>query len=388
MKDWFEIDTGQLLTGSQAQKLDESEVLFLPEAITAPDFPPEGIDSNSYSPLDRAGWQPENYVQFGRWALRTVNDGVPREDWEPLTVQQVKRLAALGLAPTPKAISHRFTTFSEFKRRIGSPIAYERGRYDGWSLEDYINYAKKYTTGLPLSSLQYEELHRAGKGPGTSNIDAAVGGTRELNDYLGFPDTSRWEEPEYIEWGERVIRANLDTQLSIPLVTVLASRRRGPNVRTIQRRFGWRKFKDASINAHEVRQQYFRDRAAYDQVADELVPNIEASDYREIGRYIVAQDCLPSASPEHLLNIAQRTGSLVVEIRHKHQQITAGHIEMVAISKGVFDDIWPGKEDYREFLHVSAEEVDICRQALVAERRKRSQLQKERERQDVETPIA
>lgn len=71
----------------------------------------------------------------------------------------------------------------------------------------------------------------------------------------------------------------------------------------------------------------------------------------------MARKCLPNATNQRLLDIAQDPGSLYLALRSSNPLLTKADVELIAVSIDVFDEVWPGKEDYRKYLHVTSGEL-------------------------------
>jgi hypothetical protein len=363
---WFDTRAGDVLVGraAAADRIDEAgpDIVPLPELLTRKDFPYKYGD---YERVPNREFTDEDFLAMGRWALSLVQERLG--DRQPLSTAHISRLSALGLMPHLVYVGQRFDSFSNFKRQIGSPIRYDRMQYANWSTADFVAYAQSridHLGHLPTMG-DYQQWFTEGVGPSFRLIEDRLGGLKPLHDLLGYPDISRWEEDDFIDWGVRAMKANKG-RLTLITATVLAHRRRGPSPWTIDRDCkSWSRFKQLVTQAYAEEQSqqaekldWYAQLFAAGKLPEQLRlvhPNQLAA---VVGRYRVICDCVPNLPPARKISLSLGPSSgLIAGIRRYASAISPGYIEMIASSKGLYDDIWP-LEEYKTYLRVSDEEYE------------------------------
>lgn len=378
---WFDTQAGKMIAGEAAyeEAVTQSfpgDIVPLPELLLAPDFP--------YQPRDfverrtKQLWSREEKLALGHWALKLLEDGAG----EPRMLKSephIERLHILGLSPSARAFNE-FGPFSAFRESVGSPIENrgEYGIYANWSIKDFVDYARELEKQIGDKPEQ-GDFERAG-GPTHGMIYSRVGGVRKLNEYLGYPNIQEWDKDDFIAWGTKVIAANGAERLTTALVRVLSRRRHGPGDRTIIRHFTrWSHFKQQAIDTYGYEaedaacmQQHKLDR--YKQMLElGTLPSeygeLEESELlRRAGRYLVVRDCIPTLAKHTRNRLASSSGPIIPLLRSLQPQLSAGQIEMVAVSQGVFDDLWP--------IDPGLENLKVTDSELAAENAKQAVINK------------
>jgi hypothetical protein len=383
---WFDSSTGEVVEDpdSIAQRLqgsDQNSFRPLLELLDAEEFP---FKKGDFEVQRTKEWPKDKCIELGKWTLGVIN---PDDDQSrPLSENLMRRLYILGLSPSKWHLKHQFNSFAEYIAAVGSPVFRDYIHYRDWTIEDFVNYAKGISNGLSRKTkkkLYINDInqHRvAGNGPGYKLIRSRVGGLRKLNDLIGFPDVHSWEYDDYIDYGVKVAEANPDRGATPSLVEILAQRGRGPYEWTIANKFGtWRKY------AEQVR--FAADSIQYDRqskmqsyrsgVESGIYPaafgNLEDDKLaRAIGLYRISEFCLRNVSQEERAAAATKIPSnFIREAMESDKSLTAGHIEMIAVTLDVFDEVWPNnghlgylKVGKREYAEYRAKENDQIRRYL------------------------
>lgn len=366
---WFDTRDGKLLVGeaSYSQSVEQSlpgDVVPLADLLVQPEF--------SYKTGDfvergrRIEWDTDQKLAAGRWVLGLLEQATGEP--QVLTTGHFDRLRVLGLAPDPTAL-REFGGIQGFREQVGSPLD-DRGRYGTYrkfTPDQWLDFARRVEArvgGMPTA-----DDYAADGGPSKTMLLLYAGGVNKLNDQLGYPDIKSWKKEDYLDWAVKVIKVNGEQNFNLPVIRVLAARRRGPDGWTIRQNCkSWSAFKEEAIDTY----QFWREEEEY-EIGQKLdwykhlmarghLPaeygDLERSElFRRAGRYRVVSDCLPNIDETLKRSIAAETSSLYRAVRRCAPGLTDGHIEMVAVSLKVFDDIWPMEEEDLEYLRVSDEEI-------------------------------
>ena len=371
----FDMDRGVLLKDplEQREAVEAgSTVIRIGELITSESVE---LTAESYEKGEFRHWTNEDYLQFGRQALRIVQPyephrrGRPPKASLPLTERHAQRLYFAGLGPERRtyAARKRFGSFAEFQRQIGSPVNIPNGFFDDWTIDDFTDYARSIhrSTGRRPRMQDFDDFARASKSrrlPGYQVIQERYGGIAFINERLGFPDYAKWAKDEYIDWALRVIRANPDKKLNIPLVDELSKRQRGPSVSKIIRTFDqWARF---LLDVERAERLQAASEAVADQAVNDLVTNFvphqetapqEFPDYSEqdketyvcmftLVKKITARDSTARTVSQRFVKERNHT-PILHRVRQSIPDISQADIEVTAMELGVFDRLWPDDED-------------------------------------------
>ncbi len=368
---WFDTRDGALLIGREAAipRLNEagSDVLPLAEILEAEEFP-YGI--HEYDKTEVEDWTKEDYINYGRWVLNIIKT---EEELQPITRRHIVRLYQLGLGPrhTHMLEACQAKTWWELRREVGSPPGHDIGRFLEWTLQDFVNYARSLEAELKRkpTELDYAQASIKRDGPTPRIIDSRLpGGVGYLNENLGYPNIHNWTKDDYVSWGAKVIKANGGRTITSQFPKILSKRKRGPSDRTIYNHFGnWDNFiTQAEEEFIQLEQEARTSRVSKlkhytEMVKDGTLPT-EFSNLDEeqliqgAAKYLVVSKCAPDLSSYQKLVISQRQHTYVEALMNAKEGLTAGKIEIIAISLEVFDDIWPMKEDL-SYLYISDEEL-------------------------------
>jgi len=349
-------------------------IVPLGQLLASEDFP---YAADPYPKLNAAEWQPEDYRALGMVALDSLRaEGLLDE---AVSWRHLQRLYKLGLGPD----SHRYTrhagskysSLTDFQKDIGSPFNNANGAFIDWTVEDYTNHAKTLIRNLGKvpSACDYKASAREGIGPSYDVIKYRVGGIRSLHDRLGYPNVTEWEKQDYVDWGVQVIEANPNVGFTRDLCDVLSPKKRGPSTRNVLVTFEkWSVFKGEVLKEKSV----MNDTADLSAVRDEkivtylamvksgrLPPSYANLDphrlLKKSARYLIVQQCLQGEKQQVIESIATKD-AFVREILRRNNEITAGHVENVAVRHDLYDDVWPA-ENPRDYLRVTSTELEKYR---------------------------
>jgi hypothetical protein len=356
----FEVDSGRLIIGAGAAALRMeagAEVTPLHEVLEAKDFP---YRTGDFPLLESSTWDRDECLRYGHWVLHVL-EPAERPKTAPFTRTHIDRLRVLGLGMNRDRIFTHFKTLANYRTELGLHYGKTAHRYDNWSQQDFADFAASLTKklGYPPRRSDYRQAFENGDGPGLTIIRKRIGGTRELNDLIGYPNITAWCHDDYLDWGVRALAANPERELTTPLFYVLSKRRRGPSTDRLDAEFGGVvNFREA-VNKHKLLLEEKTARTMqewaklYDHLARRGVfaenETKLSTDKKAVAamRYRVAARCLPTAKEETLASIAKR-GALITAIRERNDVVSAGAIEMEATSLGIFDFLWPPNNKSRD----------------------------------------
>ena len=366
MSQWFEMSTGSLVVGeaAYAERLEQSppgDLVPLADALLG------------YVSLESATRAPEGTYKkcpsdsdlehYGMWLLKIIRTQDPEA---VVTSSVLSRAHTLGLGIGPEPIGRHFDDLHEFRARLDVPHFSRDGAFKNWSTEDFVANASRLVSSLggrKPNEGDYREWARVGNGPGPNVIKSAMkGGLRKLNSHLGFPDIRSFEYDDFIDWGVRTMRVNEGQRLSTTSIAILSKRSCGPSDITIYKNFGnlpafFDKVEDAYLDSEQRRQEHAAELAATFDTLGVAQENAWTDAYKQqfTARYIVAQRCLPNAPKEQLATLATNgPGTFTKSILHTNPELTAGHIELLAVRLEVFDDIWPPYPNDKRILKIDA----------------------------------
>jgi hypothetical protein len=157
---WFDTRTGDLLVGEAAIEERQLEagpaIKPLNEIINAQTFE---FSIKDFEKADINDWTREDYVSFGKWALRIINEA---DTEQPLTERKLQRFYKLGLGPEKSRLRRpeRFGTYARFQ--LGDMIIGPCGILSHTQQRSWRNLAGNPRYKILIEKLQ-EEKDRATK---------------------------------------------------------------------------------------------------------------------------------------------------------------------------------------------------------------------------------
>lgn len=386
MSEWFDRSTGKLVVGEAAYQ-ERLELAFPSDMVPLADMLLHNEPLNASEGLVAKGQRfprlsNEDIVQYGAWLLRVMRSADPQAG---LMIEHFDRGFAMGLGPSKQTILRRLGSIYALRERIDAPHFLPDGTFEQWSTDEFVQNAAQLSASLggrKPSEIDYREWARQGKGPGVFLIKQTFkGGLSSLNERIGFPNVKRFEEEDFYDWGVRFMRANDGRAVGAPELDVLSAKGCAPSVATVYTHMG-----ALSRYGNEVARRYENDQADREYHAEVLMKSFEQLDlsgYPEvsgwtnnekiayIARHELAVACLPRAEPEQLHKLAsQKTNALVRSLCRADSRLTPGHIETVAVTLDVFDDIWEMYPYDRQKFRVDPGEVERARQLRNSRRRR------------------
>lgn len=362
----------------------EPHLIPLMDLVDAPRLPE---DIGPYQKLEVDDWERDNYIRYGKWVLRMVNNHntTPHGDTtppRPITWVHARNLHRLGIGPDTGHIKQHFLTLTGFKRAIGARITHDRITYAHWTTEDYIAYAQRLEAKLGRQPRHndYTAAARNGEGPSYRHICSQVDSVSSLNELLGRTPVKRWRPEDFITWGVRVMQQNPALPFTRELCETVSAHTGGPGTTTAQHKFkSWGAYKQEVANEYH-RQEALRQAkiTSYrNLIAKGALPAeyATASDDELLaigGKYRVIQCCLPHANAERVARILGERKQSFTYTLYRASKKSAGYIESEAWVAGVYEDIWPSDDDAG--LHISVEDFEAARVARNAYRRTQREL--------------
>lgn len=372
----FDTTSGQLIDPADCPEsvLDHDTVVPLAFLLETPDFP---YNKGDFPKVETADWDHDKSIHIGRMALTALSE---EGKFKPLASRHMARLAVLGLLPHRHIHLKYFDTFHAYKEAIGSPIRYDRVAYADWGLPEFMAYSSQIQQELDrLPRLaDYEQRFAEGRGPSMKLIEVRTGGIKSLHDKRGYPNTQDWEVDDFVTWGIKVMKANPGKDLDLYMIQVLTERRRGPSNWTIYKKIpgGWTALKEkvfsegALVIAAEEQdrrrnlEEYRKRWPEYHKLSDEELLNWGG---RATLLEALGISDLSSAPAVQLLTCTAQ--QIIPKLLKLKPQLTAGHIETLAVTLNVFDSIWPAVLDI-SYLQVDEEDITRVRTELSARKKK------------------
>ena len=362
---YFDTLEGRLLVGAAAadrclEQQGPAVVVPLGELVTGQAF---AYDKESFDRLDCRLWDKADYLAFGAWALALVQ---PEDDETvPLRTKHVQRLNMLGLGPSINMLERMFGRLVDFQRELGAPIRHGRS-FMHWGYEDYLQYGRQFAQDLGRKPEEpdYRSAAHDDKGPPLNCIRRHFGSLGEFNEHLGYPNVRAWDKSDYLRWGARAMKANPQRPLGRPLIDTLSRQKRGPSTRSIINHFD-------SLGAFQfMAEQYLQQqeemeaelraeklRAYRLRIAKGTLPeSFETLDDDELmtaaAKHRVLEFFFPVQSEERRMHILEASGGgFLKRLARAKPGVSLSDIERTIVDLGLFDDIWPFREDAAH-LHV------------------------------------
>lgn len=395
---WFDTQAGELLVGTAAseQRLAQSGpqvVVPLGNLLQCKDFP---YVSGDFPLSDTSNWGPDEYITFGQWALTLVAE---QDKPRPINREHFRRLRVLGLGP-PLIQLGGSSGFNEYKDLIGAPlegdIGRHRSRFRDTTLDDIVARARQVANRLgdKISQPAYGKARKRGDLPSEETLYSVVGGLRRLNDLIGFPDLTSWGEDTYINFGLDFLRAN-GAELFVPAAfDILGKRHRGPWPRHVIMTFGkWSTYKEEVLQLWIEQEEGPQRRLAEarqliteGRLPSEYADLDDAALLRTAGRYRIVQAIAPGLAlvTKKRLAIRHTTESLARQLQALNPHADAGYFEMIALSLGVFDDVYGiDRKPPPTYIRVQPEELEAAKAA----RRLKGKTRHQRSIKHVDSPV-
>ncbi len=369
------------LQGAVEQSLP-GDVVPLKDLLTGKEFP---FTIRDFTKLDTSDWEREDYLSTGKLVLNLIQE----PDAPPAAVKEgyLNRLYILGLGPERRSYAYgrssEFKSITEFQREIGSPVNTSNDEFAHWTIDDFCQYTRQLIAELGrLPQIpDYDAAACYGRGPSSTVIQARAGGVLTINERLGYPNISSWEDEDYIEWGVRVVDVNTSediarrTIFSPAVCDLLSQRRLGPSAATIIQRFvKWSNYKqqvlDEISQRTTIRQdkideyREFIDRGQLPEQYRHLTPDDLLS---SAGRYLVAKIHLPEAKPQ-LLSTVTANEDFISSLRVLNNKVSEDTVKKTAEALQVHLDIWPRNDD-NQVLKVTDNVLAEWRKSKIAKRK-------------------
>jgi hypothetical protein len=314
--------------------------------------------------LDVDAWEIPDYVTYGKVLVRLVRAyNVENDETALLRARTLNRAYYLGLGPHLKRFTapDRFGSLWNFHQEIDYHPKYKRGQFDSWSHNQLLKHvdsvfkATRFGKDQPIAAA-LDEKARSETVPSSKIIRRRIGTVQEVLDLLGYPDISKWERDDYIDFGVKVMRANAGQIPKRHHFDYLSSQRRGPSTRTIFNHFGKLSYYQKLIkDAYDIDQmQRARERAAtltaiHAETEAGTLPKYvlmkvtnEKTQIARYSRHKVIEKVAPELPIEDkIVLIATHDGDTFSSQLHiAEPSVSLAEIEVTASILGVFDVIW------------------------------------------------
>jgi hypothetical protein len=313
--------------------------------------------------------------------LHLLREADPDNPSARITLKVLRRLYYLGLGPRPNDVfgpQKEFSTLRDFREEFGDKVGYSRGRFEAWTLKDFVNHAaavERVVGGKPEFT-DFERYARAHPGAPSRDIiqDRLAGGISELIEHLGYANARRWTEDDYLDFGVKFIEVNGKDLFGAAGIFALSAKRRGPGYGSIIRRFGlWDAYKDQVLQEYKERSSTLeQERAAKLARYRTMIGNQELPpEYGSLsddqlllygGRFVLSVRVAPSMEVERRKSAAAATShhylKALLKAGAKHG-LTAADVELEASILNVYDDLWP-IDHHKTYLKVTPEEVTLA----------------------------
>jgi hypothetical protein len=284
--------------------------------------------------------------------------------------RDAERLRILGLFPSQTDYFRRQNKFGgwvNFKQIIGIDPNTDRNNtsrnktYDDMSLHDLSGLLLERYNDLielpdgeyyegPLTSTMIEDMNRMDLAPVRKYLQQRFGGLRDINEHLGFPDVTKWDEHDYISYGATILRYNGPASLTKDNISLLSANKYGPSWEAFWSRFDWKDFKALSLQ--ELQRQFDNEEKHRQEVLEYYasvhptlpqgvqVPFEEMAQHRALS--LVSRRFLNGNNLPLPARLKPNTSkAIIARITTEKPGITLADIETTAVALDIFDDLWP-----------------------------------------------
>ena len=388
-KPYFDLENGEVLIGREDRQRYVREagagavrVVELGPLLRDP-TPYLNLSLVSYEEVDSAGWPRDRLKEFGAWLTRTV--APPRTTRERhLNTSVLSNACFLGLGPEAMSYRREFGGYGNFYAEIKAKKTLQRGAFDEWSIEDFVNYIKKSGKDRRPTRAELEaRSDRDSAKPRPSlmhNRFLEQGGFNKLLELAGYPVIESWTERDFIDWGIKFMEANDGQVPGTDEFSYLSQKKQGPSARVIYTRFV--KMTDYQAELIAAYGEVLREARALEQMklacivediqagriepevfdgpADSIEALVERLSSREAiaryARYRVLRAVKPDMLPDAKIRISvNEDGQNITSAINSRYDVLPGEIESAALCEGVFDDLWP-MDDHLVTLRLAGDE--------------------------------
>lgn len=377
LKHYFDVSNGEVLAGKQELNEYVAQEDVNPEHILGlgallrqnNDLPGENFDT-----VNPQEWSRERLIEYGRWLYCVVEPPANNKE-NRLNRDIITRARNLGLAPGYKTIKRIFGSAGQFYVDIEASDTDIRGKFDNWSIEDFVGYIKR-TVGDRKPSRAILNQSRKGNpnNPGPKLIHERfqpIGGVRKLFELAGYQVTELWERDDYINWGVNVMQANDGLLPTTTMANYFSRKGHGPSGKAIIDNFNLiseyqklvaRQYYDKEQQDSEERTQKLFEVSK--DISNGVIPSElftsggQRADFRAVvallgenetilryAKYKVVESVDPEIPIESKLIISKDgipyRGFVAAIKKHSKNAISEGGVEYAALVLEVFDDIWP-----------------------------------------------
>lgn len=314
-------------------------------------------------------WEYTDIVPHLRFLQNVISESI---NSNVISEEIITRAGYLGLSPRISFFKMQRGGLSRLYQSADIATARTREAFDDWSVEDYINYARRLEKKLKRKP-EYEDflaLSESARNPSPKIIAERFGSIGVILEPLGYPNIKGWSEDDFIEWGVKFMKANDGKLPTSRALAILSRKKRGPNVTTIYDRPYFTSLMDYQTRVARVYETQAAEETRVQKLKIEAAQLAADHDFRLkrildqaqtetdiIGlyaKYRVAATLLTrdASSDDLFKTCTPRDPSYFVKnILQRSPHINTAHIEETANTLGVFEDIWPF-DDYMTFLKV------------------------------------
>ncbi len=383
---YFDLETRKLLVGQVAldahleERGTDSHVRNLREILLN-----EEIEVPPIAQEKRPKQTKRQLLKYGSWICEVV--GEPEDpNKRSMNESILTRANRLGIGPSVWEITNHpsFGSLSRFYMELGLRNTKKVGIFDNWTSVDFGDYVRRLSNELgrkPNRDDLIESHHSDVANPSLNVIISRVGSLGNLYELGGYPNVSRWEREECLDWGVKFMEANSEMMPTQFLIDYFSTKRLCPSATTLAKRF------DGSLRLYqeELHAAYHKHKSEAATLREAKLSDISSGRFPQelfegaksekealtrYAKYIVVDELLSANQSVWKLSVSTesvetvKTRGFVGSIRKEAPHVTAGDVEITATWLGVFNDLWPPSKDYLTDLKVPDDLITPRRHAL------------------------
>lgn len=364
---WIDTRTGDQIVGEVAydERVGQSQpgdLVSIQDILINPDFPYNPAD---YKKPRKITHDRDQLIAYGTWILSHL-EGTDHEG--RVTREHIARLGAFAVGPGVYGVKSQFDgDLWRFQEAIGSGAKRTLETYHEWTHYRLIEFAHALSKRLRRkpTEVDYERACEDLDAPSFYVLRQTIGGIAKINELIGYPNIQDWNEEDYVNWGVKVMQANNGARPTARIMNVLSQRKRGPSPSIVYQKFKISYFQERVWERYgQVVEEDQVRTAERLSLYDETAVSTDISDQKKIawiGKHELARALVRNKPNSYYDFLSRQPVNEFVKLIQRDTDLSLGHIELKAVSLGVYDDIWPPNTSWMRYLAVSEKELPFKR---------------------------
>jgi hypothetical protein len=342
---YFDPESPKILPLREDEVALHPAVLPLGHLLVASEF---NYEKGDFPIIHLSDWGPEKGLEVGKQVAAELAEQVPPAKF---TQEIIKRLHILGVFPDFNYVRRHYGSLGNYVEAIGGIPSQDTARYDKMSRHELLRYIvdgyREAGFTVALSESMIETMHQLQMAPHVNYVWKRLGGVREINDTLGYPNIREWGPRDYLKFGAQVLRLNGIDSLTVSNMLKLAQMHLGPYPTTIKAKFGsWGTYRNLAVEEYKTELAHEAARAKlikdyYTEHAPETAAEVSFNAMARFRAIRLISEYYKLTTPPGSRAHIKTVGRLVATIQEQRPDISMGDIEATAVFFDVFDELWP-----------------------------------------------